>query len=92
MSTQRSSASARRSSPISEGLREVIQSRGLSASGVAYEAGLNPAVVSRWLAGTRDLRLASADKIAAALGLKLTEAAARRRGRPRRAGRGGNSG
>ena len=78
-------ASRRPPSPISDGLKAAIEARELGAYGVAVAAGLNPAIVSRWLSGARSLSLESADAIAAALGLKVAEAAARGRGRPPRA-------
>jgi transcriptional regulator with XRE-family HTH domain len=58
---------------LSYQLREIIGSRGLSGYAVAHLAGLDPGVVSRWLAGKRDVRLETADAIATALGLRLTE-------------------
>ena len=54
---------------ISDSIKAEIARRGLSASAVAKLAGIKPNVVSRFLAGERDLMLATADKIAAGLGL-----------------------
>lgn len=61
----------------------MIRNRGLTAYAVARGAGLDPGIVSRFLAGQRDLRLASADAIAGSLGLKLVESATRGRGKAR---------
>jgi transcriptional regulator with XRE-family HTH domain len=60
-------------SPLSDQLRAVIAGRKLSAFAVAIAAGLDPAIVSRFVARERSLSLASADRIAEALGLRLAE-------------------
>jgi len=39
---------------------------------IAQDAGVSQIVVSRFLSGERDIRLATADKLAEALGLKLS--------------------
>jgi transcriptional regulator with XRE-family HTH domain len=67
---------------LSYQLREIIASRGLTAYAVAKLAGIDPGVVSRFLSGERDIRLETADRIAAALGLRLVEVA-RAKGRAR---------
>ena len=58
---------------LSYQLREIVASRGLSAYAVAKAAGIDPGVLSRFLSGTRDIRMETADRIAAALGLRLVE-------------------
>jgi transcriptional regulator with XRE-family HTH domain len=58
---------------LSYQLRDVIDRRGLSAHAVGKAAGVDPAVVARFVSCERDVRLATADKIAAALGLRLVE-------------------
>ena len=58
---------------VSQQLRDVIDSRGLTPSAVAKEAGIDPGMVARFVSGERDLRLATVDRIAAALGLRLVE-------------------
>jgi len=68
---------------LSYQIREVIESRGITAYALGKEAGVDATVVGRFLSGERDLRLATADRIAAALGLRLVEVAARPRGRGR---------
>ena len=49
--------------------------RGLTAYAVGQMAGVDPGIVKRWLSGVRDIRLATADKLAVALGLRLVEIA-----------------
>jgi transcriptional regulator with XRE-family HTH domain len=54
-------------------LRELIEARGLSAYALAKLAGVDRAVILRFLAGERDIQLATAGRLAAALGLRLVE-------------------
>ncbi len=56
-------------------LREVIESRGLTAYALGKEAEVDPTVIGRFLSGERDLRLATADRLALALSLRLVEVA-----------------
>ena len=63
-------------------LREIIRGRGLTAYAVGRDAGIDPGMVQRFLTGQRDLRLGSAAKICATLGLRLVEGG-RGRGKPR---------
>jgi len=70
---------------LSYQLREIIDARGLCAYAVAKLAEIDPGILSRFLSGARDIRLATADRIAAALGLRLVEVGKVRRGRPARA-------
>lgn len=70
---------------LSYQLREIIDARGLTAYAAGQLAGVDPGVVSRFLRGQRDIRLETADRLAAALGLRLVELA--RKARPGRAGR-----
>jgi transcriptional regulator with XRE-family HTH domain len=58
---------------ISDQLREVIAARGLSGYAVATAAGLNPAIISRWIGGERGLSSESLDAVAEALGVRLVE-------------------
>ena len=41
---------------------------------IAQDAGVSQIVLSRFLSGERDIRMATADKLAEALGLKLASA------------------
>jgi transcriptional regulator with XRE-family HTH domain len=59
-------------------LRETIRERGLTAYAVARDAGADARGVQRFLDGERGLTLDTADRIAAALGLRLVEAGSRR--------------
>jgi DNA-binding phage protein len=63
---------------LSGQLRHVIAARRLTAYAVARDAGVDVRQVQRFLDGQRDLRLATADKLAQALGLRLVEAAGRK--------------
>jgi transcriptional regulator with XRE-family HTH domain len=63
---------------LSSQLRDIIESRGLSAYALGRQAEVDPGVISRFLAGVRDIRLETADKLARALGLRLVEVAARK--------------
>jgi transcriptional regulator with XRE-family HTH domain len=65
---------------LSYQLRELIEARGLSAYAVGQLAGVDPGVVQRFVTGRRDVLMGTADRIAAALGLRLVEVA--RKGRP----------
>lgn len=56
---------------ISETIRETIRARGLTAYAVAKSAAVSVDAVQRFLNGERGLSLATADKVAAALGLEL---------------------
>ncbi len=60
---------------LSRSLRDVIESREITPYALGKESGVDPTVISRFLSGERDLRLGTADKIAAALGLRLVEVA-----------------
>ena len=60
---------------LSRQLRDVIESRGLTAYALGKQAEVDATVIGRFLSGERDLRMATADRIAAALGLRLVEVA-----------------
>ena len=72
---------------LSGQLREIIASRGLTAYVAGKQSGVDPGVVQRFLSGSRDIRLATADRLAESLGLRLVEV-----GRPGPRGRGGRPG
>lgn len=65
---------------LADQLRRVIRESGRTAYRLAGDAGVDEAQVKRFLNGERDLRLETAGKLCAALGLELT--ASKRR--PRR--------
>lgn len=56
---------------ISEALRAAIQASPKSVYQICKEAGISQIVVSRFLSGERDIRLATADRLAKALGIAL---------------------
>ena len=58
---------------ITETIRDAILSRSLTAYRVSKAIGTRPHVVQRFLNGERDLRGATLDKLAEALGLALTQ-------------------
>ena len=59
------------SDPISEPLRKAIETSEKSAYQISKEAGISQIIISRFLAGERDIRTATADRIAHVLGLNL---------------------
>jgi len=60
--------------PISNPLRVAITAKGISASALARAAGIDPGIVKRYLSGRRGLTLATADKLASILNLRLVDA------------------
>jgi transcriptional regulator with XRE-family HTH domain len=64
---------------LADQLREVIVSRGISASELAKLAGVDHRSIQRFLNGERDITLGSASRIAAALGVRLVEIGKRRK-------------
>lgn len=64
---------------ISEKLRAAIASDGRSITELAAAARIDHGQLGRFARGERDLTLRSADKLCAALGLRLTRAARRSR-------------
>jgi transcriptional regulator with XRE-family HTH domain len=80
----KTSTSAAPGHSLSNQLRDVIDSRGLTAYALGKDAGVDPGVIQRFLNRERGLTMATADRLAEALGLRLVEVAARGRGRPRR--------
>jgi transcriptional regulator with XRE-family HTH domain len=66
--------------PINTALRDAIASRRISAYRLAKAAAVDARNIRRWLLGEQDLSLASADRLAVALGLRVTEAPARKGG------------
>jgi plasmid maintenance system antidote protein VapI len=57
--------------PVSEALREEIRDRGLTAYAAAKRSGASVDAIRRFLNGERGLTLATVDKLAASLDLKL---------------------
>ena len=69
--------------PFSGAIREAAARRGLSTRKLAAAADLGESAVRNFLKGRADLTLASADRLAAALGLRVTEAPARKPAPPK---------
>ena len=59
------------SDSLSEALKLAIQESGRTVYQIAKEAHVSQIIISRFLSGERDIRMATADKLANALGLKL---------------------
>ena len=62
------------SGPLSQALKDALRASDKSMYQIAQEAGVSQIVVSRFLSGERDIRMATADKLAETLGLKLASA------------------
>jgi plasmid maintenance system antidote protein VapI len=60
---------------LSEQLRAAIANSGKTHYRLAKDSGVAPHVIDRFVSGERSLNLATADKLAAVLGLALTESA-----------------
>ncbi len=58
------------SGPLSEALKQAIRASGKSVAQIADESGIALNVVSRFLSGQGDIHMATADRLAAAVGLK----------------------
>jgi ribosome-binding protein aMBF1 (putative translation factor) len=56
---------------FSETLKQAIRASGKSELQIANEAGVSQIVLTQFLSGERDIRMATADKLAEVLGLKL---------------------
>jgi len=56
---------------LSEALKQAVRESEKSEYQIAHEAGVSQIVISRFLSGERDIRMATADKLAGILGLKL---------------------
>ena len=58
--------------PLPTTLRVAIRNSGKTVYRIALESGVSHPVILRFLSGERDIRLATAEKLAAALGLTLS--------------------
>lgn len=56
---------------LSDALKQAIRDSQESEYQIAQRAGVSQIVISRFLSGERDIRMATADKLAGTLGLKL---------------------
>lgn len=57
--------------PLSEALKTAIRGSDESLYQIAKRARVSQIIISRFLSGERDIRMATADKLANALGLRL---------------------
>jgi hypothetical protein len=71
--TKRRKGTPPRLPTLTEMIRVTIVKRGLTAYRVAKTIGTSPVVIQRFLNHERDLKGVTLDKLAAALGLSLTE-------------------
>jgi plasmid maintenance system antidote protein VapI len=62
----------RKQAALSDALKAAIAESGLTVYAVAQGSGVAHPILSRFLSGQRDLRLATADKLAAFFQMKLT--------------------
>lgn len=58
---------------IAEALKTALQASPQSIYKICQEAGISQIVVSRFLSGERDIRLATADRLAKVLGLSVAK-------------------
>lgn len=58
---------------LSDQLRDAIRNSGLSILAVAKISGVPESVLNRFMRGERDLRLQTAEKVAAAFRMRLTK-------------------
>ena len=56
---------------ISDALRRAIQASPKSVYQICKEAGISQIVISRFVSGERDIRLATADRLPKALGIEI---------------------
>lgn len=63
---------------LSDQLREVIASRGITAYTLGQLAEIDAGVIQRFITRKRDIRLETADRLAHRLGLRLVEVGSRR--------------
>ena len=59
---------------LSQALKDALLASDKSLDQIAHDAGVAHIVVTRFLSGERDIRMATADKLAETLGLKLASA------------------
>jgi predicted transcriptional regulator len=64
-------AKSRQRSTVTDQLKQTIADSGLSVYKLAKESGVPQPVLHRFMAGEQDLKLATVDKLAGYLGLRL---------------------
>ena len=63
----------RKPQTVTDQLRHAIADSGVTLYRVSKDSGVSYAAIHRFMAGTHDLKLGTVDKLAAYLGLKLTQ-------------------
>lgn len=69
--------------PLALALKDAIKSSGATHYAIGKQAKIRPDLLDRFMRGERDLRLATAGKVARALGLDLVPASAKRSAKPK---------
>jgi DNA-binding phage protein len=59
---------------LSQALKDALRVSDRSMVQIAQDSGVSPILLERFLTGERDIRMATADKLAEALGLNLAQA------------------
>ncbi len=59
---------------LSQALKDALRASDKSMYQIAQDAGVSQIVISRFLSGERDIRMATADRLAEVLGLKVASA------------------
>jgi DNA-binding phage protein len=57
---------------LADDIKQAIRASGKTHYRIALDAGIRPAIIDRFMSGERDMRLATAAKVANALGLVLS--------------------
>lgn len=57
---------------LSDLLRRSIRESGRSVNEIAIATGISPVVIAGFVAGTRDIHMATADRLARSIGLEVT--------------------
>jgi plasmid stabilization system protein ParE len=65
----------RASGRLSQALKDALRASDKSLYQIAQDAGVSQIVIARFLAGERDIRMATADRLAEVLGLRLASTA-----------------
>lgn len=65
-------ASSVQSNSLSDSLRRSIRESGQSVEEIARDSGTSPVVIAGFLSGTRDIHMATADRLARSLGVEVT--------------------
>ena len=60
------------SASLSDLLRRSIRESGRSVEEIASDTGISPIVIAGFVSGTRDIHMATADRLARSLGLEVT--------------------